>query len=135
MIFSNSHELIKEVCIMSPNCVLTKFDGSSFFVKSQSAVLIFCHFTSFVGQSSLSKMKKVSADFSVKSSWEVHWIISKAHAWLRSVLYFYWHGGWVKKVQSYVNVIYAWSITIKALTWKINYIFKKWQSRKIGNQC
>ena len=60
---------------MSPNCVLTKFDGSSFFVKSQSAVLIFCHFTSFVRQSSLSKIKKVSSDFSVKSSWEFHWII------------------------------------------------------------
>ena len=36
----------------------TKFDGSSFSVKSQSAVLHFCHLTS-----------------SVKSSWEVCWII------------------------------------------------------------
>ena len=29
------------------NCMLTKFNGSSFFVKSQSAVLNFCHLTSF----------------------------------------------------------------------------------------
>ena len=41
-----------------------KFDGSSFFVKSPSAVLYVCHLTSFATEA---KEKK-----SVKSSREVH---------------------------------------------------------------
>ena len=44
---------------------LTNFDRHSFSVKLQSAVLIFCHLTSFLGV----------LLFSVKSSWEVHWIV------------------------------------------------------------
>ena len=48
--------------------VLTKFDGSSFFVKSQSVVLNFCHLMSFATDTK-------ETNFSVKLSWEVHWII------------------------------------------------------------
>ena len=54
---------------------LTKFDRSSFSVKSQRAVLNFGHLMIFLDQNSLFKIKGVSAYFSVKSSWEVHWII------------------------------------------------------------
>ena len=54
---------------------LTKFNRSSFSVKSQRAVLNFGHLTIFLDQNSLFKIKCVSAYFSVKSSWEVHWII------------------------------------------------------------
>ena len=45
-----------------------KLDTSRFSVKSQSPVLHFCHLTSF------SKETK-ETNFSVKSSWEVRWII------------------------------------------------------------
>ena len=30
---------------LNPDCALMKFDGSSFFVKSQSAIFNFCHLT------------------------------------------------------------------------------------------
>ena len=45
-----------------------KLDTSSFSVKSQSAVLHFCHLTSFAEETK-------ENIFSVKSSWEVRWII------------------------------------------------------------
>ena len=48
--------------------ILPKLDASSFSVKSQIAVLNFCHLTSFAKE-----IKQLF--FSVKSSWEVHWII------------------------------------------------------------
>ena len=45
-----------------------KLDTSSFSVKSQSAVLHLCHLTNFAKETK-------ETNFSVKSSWEVHWII------------------------------------------------------------
>jgi hypothetical protein len=42
---------------------LTKFDGSSFFVKLQGAVLNFYHLPIFLGQNSLFKIKSVSAQW------------------------------------------------------------------------
>ena len=47
---------------------LMKLDKSSFSVKSQSAVLHFCNLTNFAKETK-------ETNFSVKSSWEVHWII------------------------------------------------------------
>ena len=44
-----------------------KLDTSSFFVKSQSAALQFCHLTSFAEENK-------ETNFSVKSSWEVRLI-------------------------------------------------------------
>ena len=47
---------------------LMKLDTSSFSVKWQSAELHFCHLTSFAEETK-------ETNFSVKSSWKVHWIV------------------------------------------------------------
>ena len=54
---------------------MTSFDGSTFFVKSQIAVLNFCHFTSFWVREVSARWKKYLHIFSVKSSCEVHRIV------------------------------------------------------------
>ena len=73
--------------------VLSKFDGSSFFVKLQSTVLYFCHFTSF-------SMETRETNFSVKLSWKIHWIImfQKDVVWCSTL---------AKNVQKICNVIYV----------------------------
>ena len=56
-------------------CPMMKFDRISFFVKSQSAVLNFCHLTIFFAIIILLAVllrRVMKLIFSVKSSWEIH---------------------------------------------------------------
>ena len=55
--------------------LLTKFDGRTYFVKSQSSLLNFCHLTSFLFHHHHFNGNFGKTVFSVKSSREVHWII------------------------------------------------------------
>ena len=66
--------------------LLTKFDGRTYFVKSQSSLLNFCHLTSFLFHHHHFNGNFGKTVFSVKSSREVHWIImfQKDSVWPRA---------------------------------------------------
>ena len=68
-----------QIDLKSQNCMLTKFNGNSFLVKLQSAVLNICHLTTFFSNhnviTDLLRRETTYTYFSVKSSREVHWII------------------------------------------------------------